>query len=113
MVNEVATGDAVHPLAHAGIELPKPKESIVADTEGIKGVDPAQQPARSFAASNYRRSSLLLRFSRGVRIPSRHLVSAFLICAGDSKKLATDLFSREFLLRLAIFIIVSAASNAM
>ena len=44
MVDEIAAGDAVHPLAHAGVELPKPKEAIVADPEGIKGMDSAQQP---------------------------------------------------------------------
>ena len=44
MVNEVAAADAVHPLAQASVELPKPKQPIVADPEGIKGVDSAQQP---------------------------------------------------------------------
>ncbi len=33
LVNQVAPGDVVHPLAQAGVELPKPKEPKIADGE--------------------------------------------------------------------------------
>ena len=42
MVNKVAAADVVHPLAQAGVELPRPKEAIVANPEGIKGMDSTQ-----------------------------------------------------------------------
>jgi hypothetical protein len=42
VIDEITAADIVHPLAQAGVELPKPKEPIVADAEGIKGVDSSQ-----------------------------------------------------------------------
>ena len=78
MVNEIAAGDAVHPLAHAGVELPKPEEPIVADAEGVKGMDSAQQPKLFYAASACRRVRLPLCSSRGFWVPRCHLVLAFL-----------------------------------
>jgi hypothetical protein len=41
MVNEIAAADVVHPLAQTGVELSKPKKPIVADAEGIEGMDSA------------------------------------------------------------------------
>ena len=40
MVDQVGAADVIHPLAEAGVHLPKPKEPEVADAEGIKSVDP-------------------------------------------------------------------------
>ena len=60
MVNEITAGDAVHPLAQAGVELPKPKEPIVADPEGIKGMDSAQQPTLCCGACVCRSACLTL-----------------------------------------------------
>ena len=51
MINEITGADAIHPLAQAGVELPKPKEPVVADPEGIKGMDSAQDAGRFCAAS--------------------------------------------------------------
>src|SRR5215475_15420736 len=65
MVNQVAAADAVHPLAQASIELPKPKQPIVPDPEGIEGVDSAQQP-HAFLRLLARSQRLLdVVFSRG------------------------------------------------
>ena len=77
MVNEIAAGDAVHPLAQAGVELPKPKQPIVADAEGIKRMDSAQQPKLFCAASVYGRVGLPLCSSRGFRVARGHLVPTF------------------------------------
>ena len=77
MVNEIAAGDAVHPLAQAGVELPQPKEPIVADAEGIKGMDSAQQPTLFCGACVCRSAWLTLCSARGFRVPHCHVVPAF------------------------------------
>ena len=78
MVNEIAAADAVHPLAQAGVELPKPKEPIVADAEGIKGMDSAQQPTLFCGACVCRSACLTLCSARGFRVPRCHVVPDFL-----------------------------------
>ena len=78
MVNEIAAGDAIHPLAQTRVELPKPKQPIVADAEGIEGMDSAQQPKLFSVVSVCRRVGLFLCFFRRLRVPPCHLVAAFL-----------------------------------
>jgi hypothetical protein len=78
MVDEIAAADVVHPLAQAGVELPKPKEPIVADPEGIKGMDSAQQPTLFCVACVCRSACLRLCSAGGFRVPRCHVVPAFL-----------------------------------
>ena len=78
MVNEIAAADVVHPLAQAGVELPKPKEPIVADAEGIKGMDSTQQPMLFCGACVCRSACLTLCSARGFRVPHGRVVLAFL-----------------------------------
>src|SRR6266404_1866998 len=77
VVNKVTAADVVHPLAQAGVELRKPKEPIVSDPEGIKGMDSAQQ-ARLFGDTCVCRSACLtLCSTRGCRVPHGQVVPAF------------------------------------
>ena len=87
MVNEIAAADAVHPLAQAGVELPKPKEPIVADAEGIKGMDSAQQP--TLCLRRLRLQKCLLDVVLRPRIPGSSLSrrSRFLVWMAEGNQI--------------------------
>ena len=61
--------NAVHPLAQAGVELPEPKEPIIANPEGIKGMDSVQQPHALLRLLRLWKRLPDVVFSRGFRVP--------------------------------------------
>ena len=82
MVNEIAAGDAVHPLAQAGVELPKPKESIVADAEGIKGMDSARATHAFSRCQRLQKGLFAFAFLPSAPGSSLSCRSSFLVRAG-------------------------------
>jgi hypothetical protein len=43
VVDEIRSTDVIHPLAQAGIYLPKPKQPEITDAEGIEGVNSSEE----------------------------------------------------------------------